>query len=204
MPGFSDPAVRAKAKATIAANKAKREGKPAPEQYVDPYEKVASATVPEKGKPETIPPNLFSGFTRRLEYWGEREGYRRRYFNDDGPNINNALQSGWTMIERKDVQLNAAVTPRNCDLGSHVCQHVGTNAAGGPMYAYLMEKPQWLCDQHDYGPGSRHEYHEKLLAQIRGGTLGEKAGERRYSQANPVPGSPSSLPPISLDTKITR
>ena len=166
----------------------------------------ANAAAPDINKPETIPPNLFSGMTRRLEFFGEREGYRRRWFNDDkaGTNIGAAIKSGWTMVPRTDVQLNAAVTPRNNDLGSFIRQYVGVNEANQPMYAYLMEKPQWLCDEHDFGPGSREEYHRKLEEQIMAGKLGEKAGERRYSQANPYPGSPGTLPPISVDSKITR
>jgi hypothetical protein len=166
----------------------------------------AGVVTPDPDKPETIPPNLFSGFTRRLEYFGEREGYVRRYFNDDkgGTNIRDAIKSGWVFVKRSDVQLNEAVTPRNNDLGSNVRQYVGTDEANQPMYAYLMEKPEWLWKLHNEGPGSRAEYHDKLREQIKAGTLGQKPGERRYSAGQPVPGSPSTLPPITMDTKITR
>ncbi len=172
-------------------------------------EKVVASSArvaPEPDKPETIPPNLFSGFTKRMEFFGDREGFRRRYFNDDkgGTNIGMALRSGWTFVERDEVQLNAAVTPRNTDLGSKVSLWVGTDADGSPMHAYLMEKPQWLCDKHDNDPGGREAYHRQLEEQIMQGTLGQKAGERRYSSAHQYPGSPSTLPPISVGTIIAR
>jgi hypothetical protein len=167
----------------------------------------AGVVTPEQGKPETIPPNLFSGFTKRLEYFGEHPGFMRWWCNDDkgGTTIANAIKSGWTFVERTDVQLNAAVTPRNNDLGSHIRQYVGTDEAGGPMYAYLLEKPEWLWKLHEYGPGSREEYHKKLEQQIRSGTIGMKAGEKRYTATNPYPGGgQTGLPAIVIDSKITR
>src|SRR5208282_3687067 len=138
--------------------------------------------TPDPTRPETIPPNLFSGFTKRLEYFGDREGYRRRWFNDSqgGTNIGMALKSGWTFVERTEVSLNAAVTPRNTDLGSRVSQYVGTNhETGGALHAYLLEKPLWLCKIHDEGPGSREAYHKALEAQINAGQIGRQPGDGR-------------------------
>jgi hypothetical protein len=227
MPGFNDPAVLAKAKATRARKKAEREAnkpfepqKPALEQpkpvVNDPVidakvaEQIAAVAesgmvTPDPTKPETIPPNLFSSFSRRLEVFGDRPGYYRCWINDDkgGTTIGNALRSGWTMVNRKDVQLNAAATPRNNDLGSHVRQYVGTDESGQPMNAYLMEIPNWLHDLHNFGPGSREDYHKSLEDQIRGGTLFQKAGDGRYSAANPPPGG-TALPPVAVDTKFSR
>lgn len=175
-----------------------------PVQTQDMVQPTEAIVTPDPSKPETIPPNLFSGMTRRLEFFGEREGFRRRWFNDESSNVRDAIRSGWTFVERTDVQLNAAVTPRNADLGSKIQQAVGVQANGQTLNAYLMEKPEWLCNEHDFGPGSREAYHKKLEEQIRAGTLGIKAGESRYSQSNPYPGSPSTLPPISYNTKINR
>lgn len=226
MPGFSDPEVRAKAKATIAARKAEREAAEArgdTEPMSRAQKTVADANIdakideqiravsesglptPDPSKPETIPPNLFSGFTRRLEVFGDHPGFYRCWFNDDkgGTTIGNALRSGWTMVKRKDVQLNDAATPRNNDLGSHVRQYVGTDESGQPMNAYLMEIPLWLWEHHNFGPGSREDYHKALESQIRGGTLFAKAGDGRYSAANPPPGG-TSLPPVAVDTKFSR
>lgn len=167
---------------------------------------AANMPDPDPEKPETIPPNLFSGFVKRLEFFGDRKGFVRRWFNDDkgGTNIGMALQSGWRFVQRKDVQLNAAVTPRNNDLGSYVRQYVDHDVDGSPMNAYLMEKPEWLWNLHNTGPGSREDYHRSLEDQIVNGTLGSKKGERRYSSAHQYPGSPSTLPPISVGTIIAR
>jgi len=161
---------------------------------------------PDPSRPETIPPNLFSGFVKRLEFFGEKKGFVRRWFNDDkgGTNIGMALQSGWKFVTRGDVSLNAAVTPRNNDLGNKVRQYVDHDVDGSPMNAYLMEKPEWLWKIHNEGPDSREAYHKALEKQIYEGTLGQKSGERRYSAAHPYPGSPSNLPPISVGTIIAR
>jgi len=219
MPGFSDPAVRAKAKATREAKKAAQQVQSRSAPMTPPSSEPpkvtealrdfaeAGASAPEQGKPETHPPNLFSGFTKRLEFEGKKPGFEYWWCNDDkgGTTIANALKSGWAFTVRTDVQLNDAVTPRNNDLGSHVRQYVGTDEAGGPMYAYLLEIPEWLFKLHNYGPGSREEYHQKLEKQIRSGTIGMKAGEKRYTATNPYPGGgQSGLPAINIDSKITR
>jgi len=157
-------------------------------------------------KPETVPVNLFSGMTKRLEFHDQDPNKMYWWCNDDkgGTTIANAVKSGWRFTERKDVKLNAAVTPRNNALGSQVRQHVGTDDSGGPMYAYLMEMPKELWELQNYGPGSREEYHQKLIEQIHQGTIGEKAGERRYHAGRPFAGTPTGLPPISGDTQIVR
>ena len=156
---------------------------------------------PDPNKPETIPANYLSGFVRRLEVFGDKPGFIRRWFNDDkgGSNVGAALQSGWRFAERKDVQLNAAVTPRNADLGSRVQQVVGTNENGTPLFAYLMEIPEWLFNKHQE---ARIAYHNSLRAQIKAGTIGMKTGDGRYSRDNLPPGERTKLPGISMDTKL--
>ena len=210
-----DEAARAKALATRMANKAKRdaakaaaqakvevprETTPAPE--VSPADPSVNIPAPDPSKPETIPTNFLSGFVKRLEVHGERPGFTRRWFNDDkgGSNIRAALMSGWQFAERTDVQLNAAVTPRNTDLGSRVQECVGTNENGSALFAYLMEIPTWLYEKHQE---ARIAYNRQLMAQIKGGAIGQKAGDGRYSAANPPPGG-TTLPSVSVDTKLYR
>jgi hypothetical protein len=157
-------------------------------------------------KPETIPTNFLSGQVRRLEVHGKDPNFEYHWFNDDkgGMNISSAIRSGWVFEDRKDVQLNAAAIPRNNDLGSRVRQVVGSDERGGPMYAYLMKIPKELWLHHQTGPGSREEYHRKLMSQIVEGTLGEKQGEMRYSANRPFRNSPGTLPGISVSTSISR
>lgn len=157
-------------------------------------------------KPETFPPNYFSGNVRRLEFKDQDPSKTYWWCNDDkgGMTLVLAKRQGWRHTERKDVKLNAAVTPRNNDLGSYIRQIVGTDESGGPMYAYLMEMPKRLWEHLETGPGSRGEYHNQLIEQIHQGTIGEKAGERRYNATRPHPGGASSLPPISTDTRIVK
>ena len=185
----------ARAAAEIARANAPETGEPHPD---------AAMPEPDPDKPETIPPNYMSGQVRRLEDHSPRKGWVRYWQNDDkgGSSIAYMLKTGWKFVDRKDAQLNAAVTPRNNDLGSRVRQVVGTDEGGQPMYAYLMEKPEWLHELHSTGPGSREEYHRNLEKQIGAGIMNEKPGENRYSAGKPFRGLPTALPAISMDTSI--
>jgi hypothetical protein len=200
---------REKALRTRRENKAKRDAAKAakegeqlePPPKVDPkleyeFHEPPQAEI-DPAKPETIPANYLSGFVKRLDVFGDKPGFVRRWFNDDkgGSNIAAALASGWRFSERQEVQLNAAVTPRNTDLGSRVQECVGTNENGNALFAYLMEIPQWLFDKHQE---ARIAYHNQLREQIAAGTLGAKANDGRYSAANPPRGG-TKLPPISLE-----
>jgi hypothetical protein len=158
-------------------------------------------------KPETVPVNLTWGGVRRLDFKDKKPGMVYWYCNDDrgGRSISDALDQGWRFTIRSDVRLNAAVTPRNNALGSYVRQHVGIDDSGGPMYAYLMEMSEKLFELLENGPGSRGEYHRKLIEQIHQGTIAEKANEHRTSVGRPYPGTrPDFLPAISADTRILK
>jgi hypothetical protein len=174
----------------------KKETTPEAPKAEAPAEKYFGPAI--EGKPETFPPNLFSGQQKRLDFEGKRPGFAYRWFNDFGSNVNDAIRSGWKFTEREEALLHDAVTPLNKDLGSKVVQHVGIDAAGNALYAYLMEKPEWLVKEHETGPGSREEYHRMLEKNIREGTFAEKPGEMRYSAGRPFEGSQGSLPRISI------
>jgi hypothetical protein len=96
------------------------------------------------------------------------------------------------------------VVPSNKDIGTKVCFEVGHNAAGHPLYAYVMEKPEWLCEEHETGPGSREEYHKQLEAQIRAGTLGQKVNDGRYTAADPRAGQNMRAMPIDVRTQTVK
>jgi len=169
----------------------------APAQEV-PREAQPYSGPPIEGRPETYPPNLFSGTQRRLHFEGGDPNFEYHYFNDEGPNVPNALRVGYIFVEKGEVQILESAAPLNMDVGNRICQQVGVTASGNPLYAYLMKIPLWLFKHNQTGPGSREEYHKQLESQIRSGTFAEKPGEMRYSASNPYPGSQGQLPRISV------
>src|SRR5262245_35730249 len=108
------PEARAKAQATIKAN---REAKSAAK--VGPQVKSPS--------PEAPPPNMFSGTTKKLEVFGKPgtekhdpiPGFQLYWFDDieGGLVIQQAKASGWVFVEKHEIALNDANTgPGNNDL----------------------------------------------------------------------------------------
>jgi hypothetical protein len=157
-----------------------------------------------------VPRNLFSGTTKKLEVFGRPgsdpkdpvPGFQLYWFDDieGGLIIQQAKASGWVMVEKEEVALNDANTsPGNNDLGGHVRRWVSQGPDGSAIYSYLMKKPNWLHDLHTNGPDSLEQrVHLQIEAQLRAGTYGARAEDRRYSATNPYPGTQSGLPPISM------
>jgi len=195
----------AEVKANLAAERAARAALAADHAYTQaPADKPAPAAPEPSAQPlpEVVPPNLFSGQMRRLEFFGMKPGFRYRLFNDEGDNVARARLSGWEFVARDDVQTYDAVTPRNNDTGSNVREYVGVGANGEPLFAYLLRKPRALDDEHQFGANSREVLiHQQIENQIRNGTLGQQPGERRYSAGHVPEGTQSTLPPISINTR---
>lgn len=62
-----------------------------------------------------------------------REGFVRRWFNDDGNRIAEAQALAYDHVADPDAQ--------SSDIGSRTSRLVGTKANGEPLRAYLMETP---------------------------------------------------------------
>lgn len=65
-----------------------------------------------------------------------REGYTRRWVNDDGNRIANADELGYDHVSDTGLKTSGP--------GSRVSRLVGTKANGEPLHAYLMETPDEL------------------------------------------------------------
>lgn len=65
-----------------------------------------------------------------------REGYVRRWVNDDGNRIAEAGELAYEYVEDPDT--------KSTDVGSRISRLVGTKANGEPLRAYLMETPKEL------------------------------------------------------------
>jgi hypothetical protein len=65
-----------------------------------------------------------------------REGFTRRWFNDDSNRIAQAEELGYEHVTDTSVQTSSS--------GSRISRLVGTKANGEPLQAFLMETPNEL------------------------------------------------------------
>lgn len=102
----------------------------------------------EKPAAETLPDVPRVGRRRRASVGGHalklkapvREGYVRRWVNDDGNRVANARELAYDFVLDTSIQGTGE--------GSRVSRLVGTKANGEPLRAYLMETPV-----EEYGAG---------------------------------------------------
>lgn len=177
-------------------------------------EQAYPSPTPEQLK--AAPPNLFSGTMPRLAVYtasGDPNnpfpGFYAYWFNDveGGARIAAARKTGYVFVQRDECILNDDPTwSKNTDLGTNVREFVENAASGAPTYAYLMKKPLWLYELHEYGPDSREaRAHARIESELQQGTLNQQPGDRRYTPGNMPRGSrASTLAPISIETKIAR
>ena len=177
----------------------------APAIDLPPEPAAAPASPPRvNSEPEAtaIPRNLFSGFLKQLDVIGRNgsekdpiPGYRLYWFNDIGPRIAQAKQSGWELVNRDEVILNENLVPGNNDLGTAVSKVVNPNL-NPPTRAFLMKKPNWLDQQHQ---AEREQVHQRTESALKAGTLGARPENRQYTaQAG------SSLPKIETTSNFVK
>lgn len=78
------------------------------------------------------------GFAAKL-HAPTREGFVRRFVNDDGNNVAMREELGYTIVEQPGVQ--------TFDAGSAITRLAGTKDGGAPLKAILMETPIELYQQ---------------------------------------------------------
>lgn len=64
----------------------------------------------------------------------QKEGYVRRYVNDDPGRLDQFTEAGWEFVRKSD-----APDSQGDGVGSRISQHVGVHPSGEPKRAYLME-----------------------------------------------------------------
>lgn len=123
----------------------------------------------KRGRPMSIP-------MQKMEV-PENPGFHRHWLNDVGGRIQQALESGYTYVEKVNVELNeVGVTPGNTDLGSKVSMYVGTDEQGKPLKAYLMEiKQEWYDEDQEIIAQQANRVDEALKA-------GTSKDEHTYSK----------------------
>ena len=124
-----------------------------------------------KRRPMSIP-------MRKLEF-PERPGFHRHIINDVGGRLQQALDGGYTFVDKNDVQLNeVGVTPGNADLGSRVSTPVGTDEHGKAIFGYLMEIPQEWFDEDQKVIHDRNDQVDKAILGGKIGVDNEDASDR--------------------------
>lgn len=97
------------------------------------------------------------GFHLRLKT-PEREGYHRRWFNDEPGRLANAEELAYDFVRDPATQSDSP--------DSRVRKHVGIGQGGQPLYAYLMETP---IEEYRAGQAEKEEAHASFEAAIRRG-----------------------------------
>ena len=93
-----------------------------------------------------------------------REGYRRRFFNDDGNRLAEAQELGYSFVEEQGIDTHGP--------GSRVNRLAGTKDDGAPLKTYLMETPDELWQQ---GVDEKEEERSKVDETLNRG--GDPSGE---------------------------
>lgn len=96
----------------------------------------------------------------------QREGYVRRWVNDDRNRVQAALGAGYQFVA-------IDVLAKSEDAGNRVSQIVGTKEGGHPLVAYLMEIPEAWYKEDQQAKSQQVDDTEGL---IRRGELTQKVG----------------------------
>lgn len=98
-----------------------------------------------------------------------REGFVRRWVNDDANRLADVEELAYTPVEDRRIQ--------SSDTGSRISRLVGTKATGQPLRAYLMETP---ADEYRVGVDEREENHRQIEAAIIAGRDSTDKLENQY------------------------
>jgi hypothetical protein len=112
---------------------------------------------------------VFNGTEGKLKVNGEIPGYHLHIMNDTPGRISTAIDNGYEFVKPSEVGgLPDSVSDRNTDLGDKIRFLVGSDASGGPLYAYLLKIKQEWYDEDQAVLRSRNDQIEDA---IRGGKL---------------------------------
>jgi hypothetical protein len=106
----------------------------------------------------------------------QRQGYKRRWINDDGKGrLQNALAGGYSYVEDPDLQVGEDGGGDRPD--SRVSRIVGRGEGGKPLRAFLMEIPSELYQEDQ---ASKQAALDEVDRAIRKGRLVTDGEEHRY------------------------
>lgn len=142
-------------------------------QDVDPN---APAMDSQRVRAETRSERVPLGVPRRQLEVPQREGYRRRWVNDDGKGrLQAALRGGYSYVA--DPSLRVGEDDGQSRSDSRVSRIVGRTQDGKPMRAFLMELPRELFEEDQR---SKQSALDEVDRAIRKGRLVPQGEEHRY------------------------
>lgn len=105
----------------------------------------------------------------------KRAGFQRRWINDDGGRLHQALEGDWKFVE--DPTLKVGDDDGNSDVGSRVSRIVGKKKTGQPLRAFLMEiEDEFYQEDQEQKLASVRE----MERQIKRGNVHNSGSEHRY------------------------
>ena len=130
--------------------------------------------VSEAGRPARIP---LGALRQKLKVHEEDQNMVRRWINDTGGRLDDALESGYRFVENKVHIGTPDVVGGNMDPGARTSRIVGKKEDGSGLRSYLMEIDRETYEQ------DQEVKEEAILAteaQIRAGNIDGKAADGRY------------------------
>lgn len=132
----------------------------------------ARGTLPAQKRKERVP----LGVARSQLAVPQREGYTRRWVNDDGKGrLQKALDGGYNYVDDPDLRVGQDDGGSRTD--SRVSRVVGTKKDNSPMRAYLMEIPSELYREDQ---ASKQAELDEVDRAIRQGRLVTDGEQHRY------------------------
>ena len=112
-----------------------------------------------------------------------RAGYVRRWVNDTGPRLEEAVNGGYQFAAYEEAVGFPDVVPGNTDTGSRTSKVVGVGEQGSPLRAYVMEIPQHLYEEDQV---AKEESILRTEDSIKHGNIDGNAGDNRYVPAEGI------------------
>ncbi|HCZ47414.1 MAG TPA: hypothetical protein DCZ11_00225 [Gammaproteobacteria bacterium] len=112
-----------------------------------------------------------------------RPGYFRRWANDTGGRLEEAVNGGYQFAGHEDAVGHPDVIPGNTDTGSRTSKVVGVGEKGAPTRAYLMEIPEHLYQEDQ---AAKEQAISRTEASIQHGNIDGNASDGRYIPAEGI------------------
>jgi len=108
----------------------------------------------------------------------DRNGYKRRWVNDDGGRLQEAQDGGYQFVTDSTLHVGHDVENGNSDMGSRVSRIVGKTDGGEPLRAFLMEIKQEWYDEDQAEKQKKVDEIDEAIKHGDAGSSGLSADER--------------------------
>lgn len=121
-----------------------------------------------------------------------REGYVRRWVNDDGTRLEDLQDKGYSFVEDTT---SGDPDILSSDLGNRKSQIVGRKADGSPLTAYLMEQPSPFHEEDSQEKEARRHEVERQIKKGAVSADGNPINQPGTQTYDPQRGGPNQLDP---------